>query len=101
MAGRTTLIQMASLMAECDLVISNDTGPMHVAATVGTPVVALFGSTDPRATSPLGKVRIIRKELPCSPCLKRHCPIGSYECMDRIGVEEVYKAALHFLEGRG
>lgn len=100
MAGRTDLIQMASLMAECDLVISNDTGPMHVAAAVGTPVLALFGSTDPRATSPLGAVRIIKRELSCSPCLKRRCPLGTYECMDRIGVEEVYETALNFLEGK-
>jgi heptosyltransferase-2 len=103
MAGRTDLIQMASLMAECDLVISNDSGPMHIAGAMGTPVLALFGSTDPHATSPLGKVRIIKKELSelsCSPCLKRHCPLGTYECMERISVEEVYEAAHQFLEGK-
>lgn len=101
MSGRTTIVEMASLMALCDLVISNDTGPMHVAGAIGTPVIAIFGSTDPSATSPLGRAKVIRKgDVHCSPCFKRTCPKKTYECMERISTEEVLEAALHVLKSR-
>jgi heptosyltransferase-2 len=89
LTGKTHLLQLAALLERCHLLVSNDTGTMHVAAAVGTPVVAIFGSTDPITTGPWGDGhRIVRKDLPCSPCLKRICPID-HQCMDLITVEEV------------
>lgn len=83
-AGETTLRQAAALMARCRRFITNDTGTMHVAAAVGTPVIAVFGSTDPSTTYPYGQGHIIvREPVACSPCLLRDCPID-HRCMTRI-----------------
>ena len=91
------ILQLAALLKRCHLFISNDTGPMHVAAAVGTPVVALFGSTNPVSTSPLGRGhRIIRKEVSCSPCLKRECP-EDHRCMELITVDEVERVVMERL----
>jgi heptosyltransferase-2 len=90
LSGETSLLQLASLLRQCTLLVTNDTGTMHVAAAVGTRVVAIFGPTDSRTTSPLGEGHVvIRKEVPCSPCLKRVCP-EDHRCMNLIEVEEVY-----------
>jgi len=90
LSGQTSLLELASLLRQCTLLVTNDTGTMHVAAAVGTRVVAIFGPTDPRTTSPLGEEHmIIRREVSCSPCLKRVCP-EDHRCMDLIEVEEVY-----------
>jgi heptosyltransferase-2 len=92
------LLHLAALMGKCQLVITNDTGPMHVAAAVGTPLVAIFGSTDHVTTSPLGsRHRIIRKGVSCSPCLKRVCP-EDHRCMDLISVDEVEKVVIEQLD---
>ncbi|RLB07542.1 MAG: lipopolysaccharide heptosyltransferase II, partial [Deltaproteobacteria bacterium] len=89
LSGKTSLLQLASLLRQCKLLVTNDTGTMHLAAAVGTQVVAIFGPTDPRATSPLGEGHVVvRKEVPCSPCLKRVCP-EDHRCMKLIEVEEV------------
>ncbi len=91
MSGETSLLQLASLLRHCRLLVTNDTGTMHVAAAVDTRVVAIFGPTDPRTTSPLGKGHVVvRKEVPCSPCLKRVCPEG-HQCMEFIKVDDVYR----------
>ena len=91
LSGQTSLLQLAALLRHCQVLVTNDTGTMHVAAGVGTRVVAIFGPTDPRTTSPLGKGHtIVRTEVPCSPCLKRVCPVD-HRCMNLIEVEEVYK----------
>lgn len=90
LSGQTSLLELASLLRRCHLLVTNDTGTMHVAAAVGTRVAAIFGPTDPRTTSPLGEGHvIIRAEVPCSPCLKRVCP-EDHRCMDLIEVEQVY-----------
>ena len=87
--GKTNLLQLAALLERCQLIVTNDTGTMHVATAVGTPVVALFGSTDPSTTGPWGDGHIvIRKDVPCSPCLKRICPTD-HRCMELITVDEV------------
>ena len=92
LSGQTTLLELASLLRQCRLLVTNDTGTMHVAAAVGTRVVAIFGPTDPRTTSPLGEGHmVIRAEVSCSPCLKRVCP-EEHRCMDLIDVEQVYNA---------
>jgi heptosyltransferase-2 len=94
LAGKTTLRQFMALISCCRLVVSNDSGPMHVAAALGVPVVAVFGSTDERATGPVGqRVRVVKHQVPCSPCGLRECPID-FRCMMGLEVAEVYRAAL-------
>jgi heptosyltransferase II len=90
--GETSLLQLAALLERCRVLVTNDTGTMHVAAAAGTSVVALFGSTDPVTTGPWGQEhRVVRKEIPCSPCLKRVCPTD-HRCMDLITVDEAEAA---------
>lgn len=88
--GKINLRELAALIAKCNVFITNDTGPMHIAAAVGTRVVAIFGSSDPVRTSPWGKGHIIvKKEMECSPCMKSYCIRNHYKCLDKITVEEV------------
>jgi len=95
--GKTDLLQLAALLERCQLLVTNDTGTMHVATAVGTPVVALFGSTDLVTTGPLGDGhRVLKKDVPCSPCLKRVCPTD-HRCMKLITVDEVEEAVDHKL----
>lgn len=89
LGGKTTLRDLAYLYQLSSLLITTDSGPMHLAAAVGTPVVALFGPTDPNRTGPCGKGhRIIRKDLPCSPCFLKKCDTA--QCMRDITVLEVF-----------
>ncbi len=98
LVGRLSLKQLVAVLRDVDLMITVDSGPMHMAAAVGTPVVALFGPTDPLRTGPLGPGRILRRELPCSPCLRRDCQIAdTYRCMRDLGVDEVLEAARRLL----
>jgi len=98
LVGRLTLKQLVAVLQDVDLMISVDSGPMHIAAAVGTPVVALFGPTDPLRTGPLGPARILRRELPCSPCLQRRCEIDdTYRCMRDLSVGEVLGAVQELL----
>lgn len=93
MSGKTTLRQLAALIAECDTFITNDSGPMHIASALFIPVVAIFGSTNKFITGPFGEGhKIITKDLPCSPCMKRECPEGHLKCMEEIAAEEVFSA---------
>ncbi|MDP8248759.1 MAG: lipopolysaccharide heptosyltransferase II [Candidatus Tritonobacter lacicola] len=95
LGGRTDLLVLAAAMKRCDVVVSNDTGTMHLASASGVPVVGIFGSTEPARTSPLGKHAIVRSRVHCSPCFRRTCRKGlNYECMEKITVEEVYKATV-------
>lgn len=88
LAGRTRLKELAAVFEGSNVVISTDTGPMHLAAAIGTPVVALFGPTAPWRTGPHGdKHRVVRSEPPCSPCFKRKCSRPS--CMESITVDQV------------
>ena len=74
LCGQTSLLEMVEWLRRCELMITNDTGPMHVAAALGKPLVALFGPTEPRRTGPYGHLdSVLRIDLPCSPCLKSHC----------------------------
>lgn len=95
--GRTTLTQLASLIRRCRAFVTSDSAPMHIAATVRTPLVALFGPTDPRRHLPPGRGHIvIRKDLRCSPCYKPTCRI--HQCMEEITVDEVLEAVVRQLE---
>lgn len=92
-AGMTNLKEAIVLIARCSLFISNDSGLMHVAGALGVPTIALFGSTNPATTSPVGERSIvIHHDVDCSPCLKPSCPTD-FRCMEGIGVEEVYATA--------
>jgi heptosyltransferase-2 len=92
LTGKTGLLQLAALLERCTLLVTNDTGTMHMAAAVGSPVAALFGSTPPLATGPWGEGHVVvRRDVPCSPCWKRICP-KDHRCMDLITVDEVEKA---------
>jgi heptosyltransferase-2 len=97
MAGKTTVMQLAALMKRCALLVTNDTGPMHVASAVGTPVAAIFGPTDPHATGPLGESVIIQKAVECAPCFKRVCPVD-HRCMAAVTVDDVFSAVVAFLK---
>ncbi len=94
LAGQTDLFQLAELYRRCAVVIANDSGPMHVAAAVGTPVVGIFGPTDPVLTGPYGKQHVVlRAGIPCSPCFKGHCTNAVLmECMKLVTVEQVLAA---------
>ncbi len=88
LSGKTSLKTLAALYESADVLISTDTGPMHLGAAVNTPVVALFGPTAPWRTGPMGdRHQVIRTGLPCSPCFKRRCP--TCDCMNHIRVEQV------------
>ncbi len=90
LCGKTDLPTVAGIFSLAKAVISNDSGLMHLAAALRVPQIAIFGSTDPEATGPLNPNAIIlKKELPCSPCFKRTCKYGHYNCLKSITVEEV------------
>ncbi|MBR5998290.1 MAG: lipopolysaccharide heptosyltransferase II [Deltaproteobacteria bacterium] len=100
--GRTSIREMMALLARCALMITNDSGPMHVAAALRTPVVAVFGSTDHLATSPWAQhAKVVRHDLACSPCLKRVCPTGDFRCMKEITAEDVLEGARELLAETG
>jgi heptosyltransferase-2 len=100
LCGKTSLRELMALLKICRVLLSNDTGPMHVAAALGTPVVAPFGSTSPELTGPglPGDVRnyLIKSDAPCSPCFLRECPID-FRCMNGISVEHVVEAVVKWL----
>jgi lipopolysaccharide heptosyltransferase II len=95
--GQTTLDQLIDELRRCRLLLTNDTGTMHLAALLGVPVVAVFGSTEPRLTGPLGNGHIIlRHHVECSPCFLRECPID-FRCMKAVSADEVAGAVLSML----
>ncbi len=98
--GSTTFGELVSLIKRLKLLISNDSAPMHISVAVGTPVVAIFGPTDPKEYGPRGEQDIIiRKDLKCSPCKKAVCKYN-LECMKGISPDEVVKAARKILYDR-
>lgn len=94
-AGKTTIPELCSFIGGLDLFITNDSGPMHVAAAYQVPTVAIFGPTRHLETSQWmnEKSIIVRHEIECAPCMKRECPLGHHECMKRITSGEVIEAA--------
>jgi len=102
LAGRTDLAEAAALIKGCGLFLTNDSGLMHVAAAVGAPLVAVFGSTDPKTTAPAAeRFRLIRHPAPCAPCLRPTCNQESHLCMESVTAEEVAEAALDLIEEAG
>lgn len=89
LAGATNLRELGALIGLSDLLVANDSGPMHIATAVNTPLVALFGSTDEEITGPYGRPEfVLSKKVACSPCFRKVCPID-FRCMKNISVEEV------------
>ena len=84
---------MVEWLRLCDLMVTNDTGPMHVAAALGKPLIALFGPTEPRRTGPYGQLEnVLRIDLPCSPCLKSYCAWKNpNECLNAISPAMVFE----------
>src|SRR5437016_239179 len=95
--GQTTLDELINELRECRLLLTNDTGTMHLAALLSVPVVAIFGSTEPRLTGPLGNGHVVlRHHVECSPCFLRKCPID-FRCMKEVSTQEVVDAVLSIL----
>ncbi len=103
LAGQTSLRELMGLLKRCAVLITNDSGPMHLAAALGTPVVVPFGSTSPELTGPgmPGEPLpgVLKARAPCAPCFRRACPID-LRCMNSITVQEVVTAARRVLEAR-
>ena len=99
LSGTTTIRELMAAVKRCTVLLTNDTGPMHIASAFQVPVVAIFGPTDWRTTSPFGGAHaIVRQPVDCAPCLLRECPID-HRCMTRVSVEQVYEAATKQVPG--
>jgi heptosyltransferase-2 len=103
LAGKTSLRELCAALKACSVVLTNDTGPMHVATAVGTPVVVPFGSTSPELTGPGWPVghgqRLLHGQAPCAPCFRRTCPID-FRCMTSIEIDHVVGAVLELVASR-
>ncbi|MBB5034654.1 lipopolysaccharide heptosyltransferase II [Prosthecobacter vanneervenii] len=95
LVGKTRLSELIARLRQCQLLLTNDTGTMHLAAALGIPTVSIFGSTCPIATGPLGERHtVVQHKVPCSPCFERECPFGHYDCMTKVTPDEVAQAVL-------
>jgi heptosyltransferase II len=100
LSGATTIRELMASIKRCRVLLTNDTGPMHIAAAFGVPVVAIFGPTDWRTTSPFGAEHaLLRHPVECAPCMLRECPID-HRCMTGVTVQQVSEAGLSILSRR-
>ena len=98
MFGKTTILQLAAVIKYCHVYVSSDSAPLHIAAAMRIPAVALFGPTDPgRHVPPADKIKVIRKEMPCTPCYSTKCKLGTQACMKDITANEVYLEVKKFM----
>jgi heptosyltransferase-2 len=100
LAGETSLEALIGIIESLSLLITNDSGPMHLASALEIPTVAVFGPTDERETGPMGRdARVVRKHVDCSPCLLKECTTD-HRCMHLVEVGDVYEEAVNLLEQR-
>jgi len=93
LCAKLSIKELCEHIGGLSLFVTNDSGPMHIAAAYGVPVVAIFGPTDYKETSPWSKKsKIVTKNLECAPCMKRECPLGHHKCMKEIKAQDVIKA---------
>jgi heptosyltransferase-2 len=92
------VLQVAAAISHCSVIVTNDSGPLHLAAALAVPSVSIFGPTDPARTVIPGATRVVRKPVSCGPCYERECPLGDHRCMTEISVEEVFVAATGLLQ---
>ena len=98
--GQTSIAQLAALLRRCTAIVSADTGPLHIAVAVGTPVVGLYGASDPRKTGPWGEGHVVvSANLPCSPC-QRQPTCKDFPCMQQISPQMVAEAVMSLLQQR-
>jgi lipopolysaccharide heptosyltransferase II len=98
LVGELGLAELGALIAEADLLVSNNTGPAHIAAAVGTPVVDLYALTNPQHTPWLVPSRVLNHDVPCRNCHKSVCPAGHHDCLRKVAPETVAAAAQELLE---
>ena len=91
------VLQLAAAISHCSVVVTNDSGPLHLATALAVPSVSIFGPTDPARTVIPGASRVVRRPFACQPCYKRTCPLGDHRCMRDITVDEVYNASIGLL----
>lgn len=99
LAGQTQLRELMALIKVCHIFLTNDSGPMHIADALDTPLLALFGSTNPKVTGPYQQKNVLYKGVACAPCYKRVCPID-FRCMKAIHAQEVYEQLTQLLDKR-
>ncbi len=102
LVGKTTIVELAVLLKGCRVLVGHDSAPLHVAAAVGTPLIALFGPTDPqRHLPPYKKGTVFYRNLICQPCYKTRCPLVHHNCLESVTVEEVYQEVRKYLRDEG
>ncbi|MBO0798100.1 MAG: glycosyltransferase family 9 protein, partial [Blastocatellia bacterium] len=96
LTGKTTMTELIGLLDRCDLLVSNDTGPAHIAAALGRPTITIFGPTNEWETAPSGSEIMRAPGIDCARCMLRDCPID-HRCMTRISADEVFELARKIL----